>query len=64
MRGEIVVPTLVMLLVGYVDSTLAHAVVAAYLFAVLDERSWRRLKKLPALLLSPLINNSLSIFLM
>ena len=56
--------TLVMLLVGYVDSTLAHAVVAAYLFAVLDERSWRRLKKLPALLLSPLINNSLSIFLM
>ena len=57
-------PTLVMLLVGYVDSTLAHAVVAAYLFAVLDERSWRRLKKLPALLLSPLINNSLSIFLM
>ena len=58
-------PTLVMLLItGYVDSTLAHAVVAAHLFAVLDERSWRRLKKLPALLLSPLINNPLNIFLL
>ena len=57
-------PTLMMLLIGYVDSTLAHAVVAAYLFAVLDERSWRRLKKLPALLLSPLVNNLLNIFLM
>ena len=57
-------PTLVMLLIGYVDSTLAHAVVAAYLFAVLDERNWRRLKKLPALLLSPLVNNLLNIFLM
>lgn len=57
-------PTLMMLLIGYVDSTLAHAVVAAYLFAVLDERNWRRLKKLPALLLSPLVNNLLNIFLM
>ena len=57
-------PTLMMLLIGYVDSTLAHAVVAAYLFAVLDERSWRRLKKLPVLLLSPLVNNLLNIFLM
>lgn len=58
-------PTLVILLItGYVDSALAHAVVAAYLFAVLDERNWRQLKKLPALLLSPLVNNLLNIFLM
>ena len=58
-------PTLMLLLiVGYIDSTVAHAVAAAYLFAVLDERSWRRLKKLPALLMSPLISNSLNIFLM
>ncbi len=51
------------ILLTFIDATLAHTVAAAYLFAVMDERSWRRLKKLPALLLSPLVNCPLSIFL-
>ena len=37
-------PIQVMVLSACLDSTLAHAVLAAYLFAVLDERSWRRVK--------------------
>ena len=38
-------PIQVMVLTACFDSALAHAALAAYLFAVLDERSWRQLKK-------------------
>ena len=56
-------PIQVMVLSACLDSTLAHAVLAAYLFAVLDERSWRRVKKLPALLPSPLVVSTLNVLL-
>ena len=56
-------PIQVMVLSACLDSTLAHAALAAYLFAVLDERSWRQLKKLPALLLSPLAAGTLNALL-
>ena len=36
------------------DTLVGHAAMAVFLFAVMDERRWQRLKKLPALLLSPL----------
>jgi len=35
------------------DTLLGHAALAVYLFVIMDERRWERLKKLPALLLSP-----------
>ena len=45
------------LLIGYLDSLTGHLALAAYLMAVTDERAvWRRLKKLPPLFLSPLID--------
>ncbi len=56
-------PIQVMVLTACFDSALAHAALAAYLFAVLDERSWRQLKKLPALLLSPLAVGTLNALL-
>ncbi len=56
-------PIQVMVLTACFDSALAHAALAAYLFAVLDERSWRRLKKLPALLPSPLAAGTLNALL-
>ena len=43
-------------LVGFLDTLTGHLALAVYLLAVTDERAvWRRLKKLPLLLLSPLI---------
>lgn len=43
------------LLTGFLDTLTGHLALAAYLLAVTDERAvWRRLKKLPPLLLSPL----------
>ena len=56
-------PIPVFILSACLDSTLAHAALAAYLFAVLDERSWRRMKKLPALLPSPLAAGTLNALL-
>ncbi len=46
--------TLVEFLSAYIDTMLAHAILASYLFAIMDERNWHKVKKLPALLLSPL----------
>ena len=49
------------LLIGYLDSLTGHLALAAYLMAVTDERAvWGRLKKLPPLLLSPLVGVLLS----
>lgn len=62
-KGETAMPIQVMVLSACLDSTLAHAVLAAYLFAILDERSWRQLKKLPALLPSPLVAGTLNVLL-
>lgn len=56
-------PIQVMVLTACFDSALAHAALVAYLFAVLDERSWRQLKKLPALLPSPLAAGTLNALL-
>ena len=42
--------------IGFLDSVTGHLALAVYLLAVTGERAvWRRLKKLPLLLLSPLI---------
>ena len=50
---------ILLLFMGMFRETLvAHAALAVYLFAVMDERRWNRLKKLPALLLSPLAVSS------
>ena len=44
------------LLASFLDTLTGHLALTAYLLAVTDERAvWRRLKKLPALLLSPTI---------
>ena len=49
------------LLAEFSDTLTAHLAMTAYLLAVTDERAvWRRLKKLPLLLLSPLIATLLS----
>lgn len=41
--------------ISFLDSLIGHLILVAYLLAVTDEQAlWRRLKKLPALLLSPL----------
>ncbi len=37
------------------DTLIAHAALAVYLFAVMGERDWQQLKKLPGLLSSPLL---------
>ena len=55
--------TLVDCLATYIDTTFAHALLVVYLFAIMDERSWRRLKKLPALLLSSLVTCTLNVLL-
>lgn len=47
--------TLEACLTSFTDSLIAHAVLAVYLFVIMDVREWRMLKKLPALLLSPLL---------
>lgn len=55
-------PSLNDLLAGFLDSLTGHLALAVYLLAVTDERAvWRRLKKLPLLLLSPLIAILLSV---
>ena len=41
-------------LTAFTGSLIAHAALAVYLFVIMDVRGWRMLKKLPALLLSPL----------
>ena len=41
-------------LTSFTGSLIAHAALAVYLFVIMDVRGWRMLKKLPALLLSPL----------
>lgn len=56
-------PTLVEYLRTYADTTLGHAMRVVYLFVVLEERGWRRVKKLPMLFLSPLTVASVNIFL-
>ena len=56
-------PTLVEYLRTYADTTLGHAMLVVYLFVVLEERGWRRVKKLPMLFLSPLTVASINIFL-
>lgn len=55
--------TLVEYLRTYADTTLGHAMLVVYLFVVLEERGWRRVKKLPMLFLSPLTVASVNIFL-
>ena len=43
-------------LLGYLDSLMGHLILVSYLLAVTDEQAvWKRLKKLPPLLLSPWI---------
>lgn len=46
-------PTLAIILDTFIDTLIGHAALAVYLFVIMDERRWERLKKLPALLLSP-----------
>lgn len=47
--------TLEDMLYTFADSLTGYAAVGICLFAVMDERGWRRLKKLPVLLLAPLL---------
>ena len=56
-------PTLADYLFAYIDTTLGHTMLVVYLFVVLEERGWRRVKKLPMLFLSPLTVASVNIFL-
>ena len=50
------------ILASFLDTLTGHLALTAYLLAVTDERAvWRRLKKLPALLLSPVLAILLSI---
>ncbi|MDE6926561.1 MAG: GHKL domain-containing protein [Acetatifactor sp.] len=42
-------------LTSFTGSLIPHAVLAIYLFVIMGMRGWRVLKKLPALLLSPLL---------
>lgn len=39
----------------FIGSLIAHAALAAYVFVIMDTQGWRMLKKLPVLLLSPLL---------
>ena len=55
--------TLADYLFAYIDTTLGHTMLVVYLFIVLEERGWRRVKKLPMLFLSPLTVASVNIFL-
>lgn len=56
-------PTLKDILYMFADTLAGHAALALYLFVILDEQNGRRLKKLPALLLSPTINVLLTLAL-
>lgn len=54
-REHNIMPPLYDLLFGFLDGLAGHLALTAYLLAVTDEQAvWRRLKKLPPLLLSPL----------
>ena len=46
----------------FLDTLAGHAGLAVYLFAIMDERRWRQLKKLPALLLSPIAATCAGVF--
>ena len=46
----------------FLDTLAGHAGLAVYLFAIMDERRWRQLKKLPALLLSPIAATCVGVF--
>ena len=46
----------------FLDTLTGHAGLAVYLFAIMDERRWRQLKKLPALLLSPIAATCAGVF--
>ena len=48
----------------FTDTLTCHVVLVLFLFAVMDERSCRRLKKLPALLPSPLAATALDLSLL
>ena len=48
-------------LTAFVGSLTAHAALAVYLFVMMDVRGWRILKRLPALLLSPLLASLLQV---
>jgi len=48
-------------LTAFIGSLTAHAALAVYLFVMMDVRGWRILKKLPALLLSPLAASLLQV---
>ncbi len=52
-------PTLEDCLTSFTGSLIAHATLVVYLFVIMDVRGWRMLKKLPALLLSPLMGTLL-----
>lgn len=57
-------PSLNDLLLDFWDTLAGHLILTAYLLAVTDERAvWRRLKKLPPLLLSPIAAVLLSVLL-
>ena len=56
-------PTWEYILGLFEDTLVGHAALAVFLFAVMDERDWRRLKTLPVLLLSPALNTLFSIVL-
>lgn len=61
-RDLYIMPSLSALIAGFFDYLTGHLALTAYLLAVTDERNiWRRLKKLPLLLLSPLIITLLSV---
>lgn len=52
------------LLLSFWDTLAGHTILVFYLFAVMNERvTWRRLKKAPALLLSPLVATALAFVL-
>lgn len=48
-------------LIKFTDYLVAHAVLSVYLFVIMDVRGWRMLKKLPILLLSPLMATLLAV---
>ena len=52
-EGENNVPAWLDIFLAWFEDTLgAHAALAVFLFAVMEERDWQRLKKLPGILLS------------
>ena len=53
--------TLEDILFVFTDTLTGFAALAACLFAIMDERNLRRLKKLPVLVLAPLAATALSV---